>query len=260
MNIEELSQLYKGGMSLRSIEKLTGYERKKVSNELKKNGVNVFKSYTLDPNYFSVIDTPNKAYFLGLLYADGSVPFDIKRNTVSISLKKEDSYLLEHFKKEINSNMPLIIHEYFPIKNTKYIAGSHYSLNITSPIFKKDCINLGVIPRKSLYLTFPREDQVPSYLLSHFIRGYFDGDGCVFFAKVYVRISIVGTYSFLNSMSGILHNNQIDTRIHKDNRGNSFYMNIGSRQSVHNFRDYIYDDADIKMIRKYKKFYTAGKK
>lgn len=42
-----------------------------------------------------------------------------------------------------------------------------------------DLINKGCGINKSLILKFPDETQVPQNLISHFIRGYFDGDGCV---------------------------------------------------------------------------------
>ena len=44
-----------------------------------------------------------------------------------------------------------------------------------------DLINLGCIPNKSLTLTFP--DFINDELLPHFIRGYFDGDGCIWNGK-----------------------------------------------------------------------------
>ena len=37
-------------------------------------------------------------------------------------------------------------------------------------------INLGCVPRKSLIITLP---DIPKNLMHHFIRGYFDGDGCI---------------------------------------------------------------------------------
>lgn len=44
-----------------------------------------------------------------------------------------------------------------------------------------DLKQLGCIERKSLILKFPTEEQVPFDLLHHFIRGYFDGDGSIFY-------------------------------------------------------------------------------
>lgn len=59
----------------------------------------------LKENYFSNIDTPNKAYFLGLLFADGSVSKDnIREAMIKIQLLNEDRQLLEKFKLEIVSD------------------------------------------------------------------------------------------------------------------------------------------------------------
>lgn len=40
-----------------------------------------------------------------------------------------------------------------------------------------DLLKLGLTPRKSLTIKFPND--IPNKYFGHFIRGYFDGDGCV---------------------------------------------------------------------------------
>lgn len=60
---------------------------------------NIKRKYVLNENYFEKIDTQNKAYFLGFIYADGCVN-EIK-HTLTITLKKEDEYILQDFLKEL---------------------------------------------------------------------------------------------------------------------------------------------------------------
>lgn len=57
----------------------------------------------LNSRYFAQIDGEKKAYFLGLLYADGHIDHTVsKRNfTISINLNEEDGYLIEQFAEEI---------------------------------------------------------------------------------------------------------------------------------------------------------------
>ena len=54
-----------------------------------------------DNQYFKQINTPSKAYFLGLLYADGGIIFSNNKKTLSLELKQEDRYILEEFKKNV---------------------------------------------------------------------------------------------------------------------------------------------------------------
>ena len=80
-------------------------------NDGKIKGINVSmkRSITNDPlfkgafdneNYFSEIDTPEKAYFLGMIITDGCV----HENVLSMSLQESDEYILEFLKKELKSN------------------------------------------------------------------------------------------------------------------------------------------------------------
>jgi hypothetical protein len=78
-------------------------------------------------------------------------------------------------------------HKIREIKNHVYVTkdGKRYPtkdmayISIGSIKICNDLIKLGCIPNKSLTLKFPNEEQVPKDFLIHFIRGYFDGDGCI---------------------------------------------------------------------------------
>lgn len=68
------------------------------------------KKYTFNKNYFEKIDSEDKAYFLGLLYADGCNSTSATQNHASIvlNLQEGDKEILEKFMKYINSNKPLL--------------------------------------------------------------------------------------------------------------------------------------------------------
>lgn len=139
------------------------------------------KKYSFNDKYFEVIDNAQKAYWLGFLYADGYIQNDSKRYkyNIVITLKSTDKILLEQFKKDLNSN--------HPIKDriiTSRIKPSYAcSINISSKKMVQDLINLGCFSNKSKILKPPTLFQVPSEYISHFIRGYFDGDGSVFISN-----------------------------------------------------------------------------
>lgn len=72
---------YNLGISSEIIAKNIGKSSSSVRRELRKNGINIRpatenkRKTKINENYFEIIDTKHKAYFLGLLYADGSENF-----------------------------------------------------------------------------------------------------------------------------------------------------------------------------------------
>lgn len=126
-----------------------------------------------------------------------------------------------------------------------------------------DLVFHGCVPRKSLILKFPTT--IPKKLISHFIRGYFDGDG-------YNSISIAtnknktntiyytcsygfnGTYEFLTSLNDYL---PIKLNIHKEQRNINTNTHFATKSGSTNFKimyDYLYKDATVYLNRKKSKF------
>ena len=198
------------------IAKDLGYTTKKINDFAYGVGLlRDIKRYTVNQNYFKKINTSNKAYWLGFLYADGCILSYKNRRTggsaLEISLKADDVNILERFKMSLSSNSP--IKE--KVVNEKYKA---VRLNICNAEICDDLVKLGCTPRKSLTLKFPTEKQVPKYLIPHFIRGYFDGDGNVYVddkGKFSPKIGFVGTEEFLEEILNIAENNLGLTKVTK---------------------------------------------
>jgi hypothetical protein len=195
-------------------------------------------------DYFETIDTEDKAYFLGLLFADGNVYS--ARNRVQITLANEDAYILQAFADCIGYTGKM------------YIDREKYSkLILPSKKMCADLTRLGCTPNKSLTLQFPTE--LPNELMHHFIRGYFDGDGHISRDKklvnAYYHINMTSTEEFIVVLKNILTKNNIDT-------GNSYKRYKNKEVSAHtvyvknksakNFIDYIYSNATLFLTRKYK--------
>ena len=218
---------------------------------LKKAGIQLsHQKYKFNEHYFNKIDTPNKAYFLGLIYADGCVyP---KKNSCAIKLTKEDDYILEEFKKDIDSQKPLQYTKSKPIVGTKYIGKAQSKLELNSKILIDDLISLGVVQNKSLILKFPQN--IP--FIKDFIRGYFDGDGCIYNSQNRIMLNFVGSEDFCKGLCNFLES-ELDIKVtpKQDKRGNSWYIYVVRIKDVIKFCEYIYSDKDcIKLNRKYEKF------
>lgn len=197
-------------------------------------------------DYFEKIDSSDKAYFLGLIFADGNIrSISNSKKCFSICLTKNDSYLLEIFNKYANFNVRLgESHKEDKSKSRMYI--SIYSLKIFNDLY-----NLGVEEnksRKNIY--FPK---IPKKYYSHFIRGYFDGDG-IAYSKGY--IGFCGSYTLLKEIHSILIENLKinNVKITYNKFNNIYYMTWASKKDCSKIFNYLYKDKkDLYLIRKYEK-------
>ena len=120
-----------------------------------------------------------------------------------------------------------------------------------------DLISHGCVKQKSLILQPPIG--VPDELLHHFIRGFFDGDGSLYWNKsAFTAHSTWKTPSYsinftsTKEMIEWLIEIAGDGRISKENRREkTYYFKLDGNKKVRRFCDYMYKDATIFMERKY---------
>ena len=144
-------------------------------------------------DYFSVLDTPVKAYILGLLAADGSVSSDEPR--IRLALHTKDSCLVAMVRDELAPRTPL---------QSKGVA---IQLGISSQQLVADLARYGVVPRKSYCLEWP--DLLPPVVHWAFLLGYFDGDGSLVAmprsSGAYApQWSLYGLATFLNAAANVI--------------------------------------------------------
>lgn len=207
--------------------------------------------YKFNENYFDNVDIPNKAYILGFLYADGCNHSD--RNCITLSLQDVDKEILEKMNKELENEKPLYFYE-----NSKYNNKWHdtYTICLFSEHMSNVLSNKGCTPRKSLTLKFP--DWLQQELIRHFVRGYFDGDGCVYYDEKRHRCqaSIVSSKFFCDGLSGLMRELGLKHSIEHANHNNENTRTICvcGNKSCLDFLSWIYDDADLYLERKYQKY------
>ena len=251
-----LKEKYLQGESLSSIGRQYHCAPVWLRNKLKVEGINppAFGSqarsgrkYQHNDTCFEKIDTEEKAYWLGFLYADGSC--HPSRGLVVISLAEKDKEHLDSFRKFISPENKL---EY--LNKTKA-----YRLSIYDKKIHRDLVHLGCIPNKSLVLKFPTNNVVPDEFLHHFIRGYFDGDGCIHVnleKKVY-HFNVISSESFLTDLQTWFHQTVKGYTITKlQNKGRAKCLMKGSKKQVLSLFEYLYKNAHIYLERKCDKFKT----
>ena len=230
-----------------------------INNLLRRNGYpaksasELKRKYPIVEDFFDKINTEEKAYFLGFLYADGYNNTD--RNSVNLSLKEDDKEILEILNNLLQPNKPL---QYVEFKAANF--SNQYRLVIANKHISQKLVELGCGKAKTHTLTFPTKEQVPSHLIRHFVRGYFDGDGSVSGDKQ-KQFCFVGTIDFLLPLQQILikelnlSKTKLDCR-HKgrDNEIRSLRY-CGINQCI-KFRDWLYEGATIYLERKKNMFDT----
>jgi len=214
------------------------------------------KKYTFDERFFDHIDSEEKAYILGFLYADGYN--DESRGVITLSLQEADKEILDKISVVIKNTKPLQL-----IDMKKYHKGkSHqnqYRLNLCSRHMSQLLSKLGCYQNKSCSCKFP--SVVSDTLLRHFLRGYFDGDGCVSYTINKQRrpcgsVSFVGSKYFCHSFSDHLDTLEINSTVSYSKKYDKQIRRLafGGRNQLIKFYDYIYKNATIYLARKKNKF------
>lgn len=253
--------------TIRSIAKKYNVDSSSACTLFQRRGVKIRKNpslwnrtYSINEKYFEIINSEDKAYFLGLLYADGNV----FNSRTKIGLQENDKDILEKFKEAIKYSGPLIFRKGGERNDSWGIRKNQYILQIVNKKISKDLINLGCTPKKSLILQFPTEEQVPKYLVRHFVRGVMDGDG--YFSKYKLKNSnkikfqgnLTSTFMFLEKLTTILKEeldiNTFITKRHKEKDTTTRQMFISGRIQTTKFLNWLYKDSIIYLNRKHNKY------
>jgi hypothetical protein len=232
---------YLEGKSLTWIEKNLHMGRGSLSKHLKDEGIEIINKQNItkfNEHIFDIIDTEEKAYWLGFLYADGSI--GSTRNEVELSLKSSDIHHLEKFR------------DFLGFSIDKHIFQDDVRCRIS--FLNKHChsqlIDKGCVPRKSLILKFPSRNCLPLDLVNHFVRGYVDGDGSVMIGRNNMpRLSILGTKDMITNI--VDNMSWKKTKIRK--KDNIYTIEWGGKY-VLSYLDSLYNGANIYLDRKYKKY------
>lgn len=196
--------------------------------------------------------SPEMAYVLGFIAADGNICHSGRSHTLHIACDDKD--VIEKIRRVLQYKGP--IH----LKNRSNEKIS-YSLRICDPIIFNDLKRLGVTERKSLTLTPPK---ISVQFIKHFIRGYFDGDGTVYLSnlkypsklrvKIYTASPNMGKYLhqvLKKTLGNVYKGNMLTYMAHQKT---PYYVTSMGHYAALKLFKYMYTDATIYLDRKYKKF------
>ena len=256
LNKEEVIQKYEELKNVTKVGKVFNVSCGPIKRILKENGHTITnRRYEVNHNYFDIIDSEEKAYWLGFIYADGCVRVRTRYegkpgqgNSFNMKLSVLDKEHLKLLKKCVGSTHKIVYGESVTKNKQGKLYTSHIcTLSVHSNKLVEGLVSQGVVPRKTHILTPPSIDKK---LYHHFIRGYFDGDGCCYINrnteyKRFVYSIACAAPKLKEWMMDTLKENDI-----KCYHINDLSFNIGSFKSKYNFYHYLYDNASIYLKRK----------
>ena len=267
--LKEICQLYQGDMSSIKIGCQFGISGTHVRRLLEQAGVprrsprEAHLRYRCNEDYFADIESQEQAYWLGLLGADGSIE-DTKAGSspsLILGLKEGDKEHIQKFAQAIEATHP--IHTYYKNRTALRRDGSCIQsgglarLQISSPKLCADLISWGVRPRKDATLRFPQN--LPAQLLRHYVRGFTDGDGGLYFqaGESYTvstyrvfnnRPFLLGLQSYLMQAIGLSRTKLAEPPSKSPEYGSLVY---NGRFQVPKIIRYLCEDATIFLARKW---------
>lgn len=208
------------------------------------------KMYPFNEQYFHKINSPDKAYWLGFIAADGYV--DSIKNYLQVTLQKQDSKHLEKMAKYFQTNKP--------ITYSKATCNGQKFPKATLTLFSKQMIDdlyqLGIYNNKSLTYLPPSLEQVPEQYIRYWILGYFDGDGLL---SIDIRnrymMGFTGTKETLKYIQKYFNTNMALINEHSSNKNT--YTFKYAEGKTHQFLSFLYQDdisKELALDRKYQKY------
>jgi hypothetical protein len=203
-----------------------------------------YKAYSLNEQFFAEL-TPITAYWLGVIWADGT----ITQNGIRIEVIASDKSWLELFTEDIKSSAPIRHNE----------ERNSVRLGIYSRLFLQNLLGYGLaIGNRTKMSLLPLG--IPDNLIPHFVRGVFDGDGCF---TMYGEHGAIVTVTNTEAMCNWILNKtrqflNVYGGVYQRKTCNVSDWKMGGRRQVQRFAEWIYNDASRYLQRKRNKFIENG--
>lgn len=238
----EIVELYKT-QSIKSIASIYSVGYRVITKIIKLHNIKIkqpgIRTFNINEDVFKSIDTPQKAYWLGFLLADGHLT---KLGRVKITLAKYDQHVLYRWMKFLGCEDPPIYRS--PSRNPQMSVG------VQSKKIKKDLESKGFHEFKD-GTNQKILQYIPENIFSHFVRGYFDGDGSISYRRVRLTDKSYGNKlswtsgiasKYNRNLDGISNIIPIDSIIQDRNDG--YYLLFTNKSNCRNLGSYIYDNCD----------------
>ena len=260
---EEINFVKKNYMEMptREIAEILNRSMNAVQLKAQRMGYKKFP-YQCNYHYFDSIDTEEKAYWLGFIAADGWMSKTDATNSAAIGIELQygDLTHLKKFNKSIDGNYK-IVDRWRQCNLSDSDKKNHMcSIRIYS-ITMYNSLMQYFSSEKTYSVRIP---DLQKDLLRHFIRGFFDGDGCFCLSNKSFKIGfITASEDMKNDLENIISSLNIKVRTGEyiSEFGTHMYRpDIDKKSDMLKFLDWMYMDSNIYLDRKYKKYLKAKNK
>ena len=184
--IEEIKEMINNGAFLVEIANYFNFDKETMRNKLNELGLTIKNKNRINrkikSDFFSKIDSPIKAYWLGFLFTDGSVDHYKTTGRIRLQLQEKDLEILEKFKEDLGIDSKII----YDIRDNSTCCSVEF---VDEQIFN-DLGKYGIIPNKTYMTNRVPYDKIPEKYLKNFVLGLFDGDGNLNCSKDFTDVSL----------------------------------------------------------------------
>ncbi len=235
-----------------------GFTERQIRGWINNNLAN--KNRVFRSDYFADIRNPNRAYWLGFIYADGWIVHnrETRNYEFGMQLQRGDRYVLEALNAELGGVHKIFDEEFHgAVHRNSVISHSETSvLRVYSKEFVEDLMKLGIDVRKTESNMFPT---VPDECFVDFLRGYFDGDGSLSIDSrgKNLRWDITGTNrdGFVAIQEVLLTQYGINTSIYKHGE-RTWKLVCFRKDDVRNLLDLLYAGPSVMRLERKFKIYS----
>lgn len=198
-----------------------------------------------DENYFDEINTYQKAYWLGFLYADGYVT---SQNRWGLELQIADKSHMQALLNDIKCNMVIKTRNKVCSLSKENISYESCYFLIRNKHMYDSLVKWGVVRNKTQNLKLP--DFLSDDMMWCFLLGFWDGDGTFFRSGAYGKEMSCVCYckSFLKEIKSFLKKEKISCHIHS--KENLYKMTIGASKDLKKMINNFYKQDIICLNRK----------
>ncbi len=253
----DVDEYLTGSTTVKALATKLGMHEVTLSKKLKKLGVSIVavhpvgKKYLCNETFFKEIDSEKKAYWLGFIFAEGWLSESVDKRTGCVGIRfgmeigRKDITHLERFKADVESTAPIIER----VRNGKTKLVELCYLRIGGPRFCTHFLKYFSPGKKSDKLIFP---EMPRELHPHFVRGYFDGDGCI--VKNGVLSFTSNSLPFLKQLNALFLTEIPGyipvSKFHKYKKKKTWKY-VHGKCKARCVYDYMYGESTLKLDRKY---------
>lgn len=252
--IEKIKKMIQDGAFLKDIAEYCNLDTETMKIRLKELNIEIQNTNRVNrrikSDYFSVIDSPIKAYWLGFLFTDGSVDHYKKTGRIRLQLQEQDKEILEKFKEDLQLDCKII----YNVRPNSTCCSVEF---VDEQIFN-DLGKYGIVPRKTYEISNIPYDKIPKEYLTSYALGLFDGDGSLSYSNDFstdVTINYTAYHQTeVEDFQKIINSLISNEKYNKNFFTSAWHTQWRGRLQVLKILDILYKDSPRFLKRKYDKY------